>query len=427
MPKKSKREKGGGGRKAANDQSGGSDDEGSVYNEVGSVSSIGGVSEASTAGGGGEVEEFSEGEQFEGKMKDAMELATEKSTATRIKGLDLLCNGLLKRYVPDFLEGRQATITDIVEKSLKKGKGGEITAASKLALLLGVQLIDASEVYQELKSLLLQMLTDKTQSSSARSSVALCVSGLCFIAGGDLAEVLRVMNILELIFIASAPNQNGTVVKITPELSAVHASCLSGWGLLSTLLLPAQIYESINRQLIVLRGLLSSSDVELRITAGETMALLLESAYEHDEDYVPDNFTDLLSELKQLATDCSKSKSKKDRKEQRSSFRDVLRAVEEAERPSETIKFGKETLRIDSWFAKTQYDWFCKIMGTGINTHLSTNMMLREIFELGPTINLLEVDAHKLTKLQRNAANQQAFKARTQSRNKHRDKRSAVF
>ena len=50
------------------------------------------------------------------------------------------------RYVPDFLEGRQATITDIVEKSLKKGKGGEITAASKLALLLGVQLIDASEV-----------------------------------------------------------------------------------------------------------------------------------------------------------------------------------------------------------------------------------------------------------------------------------------
>ncbi len=97
MPKKSKREKGGGGRKAANDQSGGSDDEGSVDNEVGSVSSFGGVSEASTAGGG-EGEEFSEGEQFEGKMKDAMELATEKSAATRIKGLDLLCNGLLKRY-----------------------------------------------------------------------------------------------------------------------------------------------------------------------------------------------------------------------------------------------------------------------------------------------------------------------------------------
>ena len=45
----------------------------------------------------------------------------------------------------------------------------------------------------------------------------------------------------------------------------------------------------------------------------------------------------------------------------RSSFRDVLRAVEEAEQPAETIKFGKETLRIESWFVKIQYDWFCKV------------------------------------------------------------------
>ena len=38
------------------------------------------------------------------------------------------------------------TISDIIEKSLKRGKGGEVTAAAKLSLLLGVQLIDASEV-----------------------------------------------------------------------------------------------------------------------------------------------------------------------------------------------------------------------------------------------------------------------------------------
>ena len=33
----------------------------------------------------------------------------------------------------------------------------------------------------------------------------------------------------------------------------------------------------------VLRGLLKSSDVDLRITAGETMVLLLEAVYEYDE------------------------------------------------------------------------------------------------------------------------------------------------
>ena len=39
----------------------------------------------------------------------------------------------------------------------------------------------------------------------------------------------------------------------------------------------------------VLRGLLVSTDVDLRITAGETMALLLEAAYEYDEvgHYLP--------------------------------------------------------------------------------------------------------------------------------------------
>jgi hypothetical protein len=427
MPKKTKSAGGRGAvKKPAQDLSGGSDEEGSVYNEAGSVSSLG-ISEASTYGGGEADDTISAEEQFEGKMKDAMDLATEKSAATRIKGIDMLYNGLLKRYIPDFIEGRRATIIDIVEKSLKKGKGGEITAASKLALLLGVQLIDASEVYQELHVLLLQMLTDKTQTTQARSSVALCVSGLCFIAGGDLAEVVRVMHILESIFIASMPNQEGSVAKVNAEMSGVHASCLSGWALLSTLLSPGQIYETINRHLQVMRGLLSSTDVELRITAGETMALLLEAAYDHDEDYVPDNFTELLSELKQLSTDSSKSKSKKDRKEQRSSFRDVLRAVEEAEQPAQTIKFGKETLRLESWFSKIQYDWFCKMMGTGINTHLSTNLMLREIFELGPTMNQMDADSHKLTKTQRNAANQQAFKARTQQRSKHRDKRSAVY
>jgi len=429
MPKKSKREAGVGKRSggaASNkvDLSGGSDDEDSLYNDAGSVSSMG-ISEVSTA-----VEEEDMGspsEIYESKIKDAIDLATEKAAATRIKGIDYICTGLLKRYCPDFIEGRKATITDVIEKGLKKGKGGEVTASAKLALLLGVQLIDAIEVYQELHGPMLHMVTDKTQSSATRGAVGQSVSGLCFIAGGDLAEVVRVMKILESVFVASLPKQDGTSVKITGDQSGMHAACLSGWSLLSTLLTPAQIFDNITSYTRILRGLLSSTDVDLRITAGEAIALVLEAAYEYDEDYVPDNFNDLLAELKQLATDSSKSKSKKDRKEQRSSFRDVLRAVEEGEQPSETVKFGKEVLKIDSWYSKCQYDWFCKIMGTGINTHMSTNLMLRQIFQLGPTINMLEVDGNKLTKTQRNAANQQAFKMRTQQRSKHRDKRTAVF
>ena len=53
----------------------------------------------------GGAEDISADEIYESKMKDAMDLATEKSAATRIKGIDLLCTGLLKRFVKLDFEG----------------------------------------------------------------------------------------------------------------------------------------------------------------------------------------------------------------------------------------------------------------------------------------------------------------------------------
>jgi len=421
MPnKKSKNKKGGKGRAES-----GSDDEGSVFNDNESLVSMG-VSEASTLHEEN-MDESSAEEVLESKFKDAIDLATEKSAATRVKGLDAMCQGMLKRYVPDFMEGRRDTITDIIEKSLKRGKGTEVQAAAKLALLLGLQLIESEDVYKNLRGTLLQLVTDNTQAPNSRAAVASGLSGLCFIAGEDLSEVVNVMKVMESIYTASSPKKDGSLPTLSPETVHLHTTCLSGWALLSTLLSSADIHDSISVRLRQLRGLLSSVDVDLRIAAGETIVLLLESVYEHDEEFEPEDFNGLIADLKQLATDSSKAKSKKDRKEQRSTFREVLRGVEEGEPPSETIKFGKEVLKLDAWFRKCQYDWFCKVMGPGINFHLGVNSMVREIFELGAAPNLLELDSFKLTKTQRNAANQQAFKARTQLRSKNRDKRSAVF
>ena len=45
----------------------------------------------------------------------------------------------------------------------------------------------------------------------------------------------------------------------------------------------------------------------------------------------------------------------------RSSFRDILRGVEEGDPPGEKVKFGQEVLHLDSWYKKLQYDWFCKV------------------------------------------------------------------
>ncbi len=74
--------------------------------------------------------------------------------------------------------------------------------------------------------------------------------------------------------------------------------------------------------------LLDAGNVEVRMAAGEVIAVILEQLKEYDSasEWEPDD--DLIIKLKQLATDSHKFRAKKDRKTQRSVFRDIIRYVE---------------------------------------------------------------------------------------------------
>lgn len=64
------------------------------------------------------------------------------------------------------------------------------------------------------------------------------------------------------------------------------------------------------------------------MAAGEMIAVVLEQLKEYDnsDEWEPDD--DLILKLKELATDSHKFRAKKDRKTQRSVFRDIIRYVE---------------------------------------------------------------------------------------------------
>lgn len=95
---------------------------------------------------------------------------------------------------------------------------------------------------------------------------------------------------------------------------------------------------------------------------GETVAVLYENALDHDEDEANDLVEALIPALQELAKDCHKYRSKKERKEQKSSFRDILKTVEEGEEFYEKVAISKrETLEINSWATKTQYNQMCKV------------------------------------------------------------------
>lgn len=95
--------------------------------------------------------------------------------------------------------------------------------------------------------------------------------------------------------------------------------------------------------------------------------------------------------------------------------------------PDLQVRFGNETLLINTWSLSIQYEMLCEIIGPGITSHLIENDFVRDIFQLkmmqlnNTSLNL------KQSKLERHLMNAAASKARTLTMKKSRDKRSVVF
>jgi hypothetical protein len=206
------------------------------------------------------------------------------------------------------------------------------------------------------------------------------------------------------------------------------------------------------RWLRILKELLNQSELEVRLNAGEAVALLVETCelgYDSDEDTDgisseedsegseepvvqgerdKINMKSLISKLKELSVQSHKYQAKRDRRQQRHSFRDYLHAVEDGDGPGQSVKFGNcEVLEIDSWVKKRQYDAMCQVLGSGMNRHLLENVLVRQILELGsPRPSAGDGGAGaKAAKSERQYMNQVNFKARCVSRGKSRDQRMA--
>ncbi|CAL7942598.1 unnamed protein product [Xylocopa violacea] len=360
-----------------------------------------------------EVDEFAQQEAFEEKLKEAVDGLTQKSA----KGRTICFNGIGRifalKYVPDFVEDRKMTITDSIERGLKKGRSEEQSSAARLSTLLCVQLgiYESAEVAcRNLKSILTFIATDTTASTQARSECCWALSMNQFLSG------------------------NGAIATISPEVAAMHAAAISSWTLLLTVMAPADIYNLITSDrtntympsLNKLRELLESPHLDVRLSAGEALAVIFELGRDFCCDYEQDWSLDLIDVLKELATDSNKYRAKKDRKQQRANFRDILRYIEEDVIPEVHVKFGQEILYLEGWCARSQYNACCRLLGPGINIHLAENQLLREIFHLGNKVLPIPL-SQKTSKLERTLMNAAAFKARTIQRNKNRDKRSAAL
>lgn len=437
MPRGKRKGKSGTAQKYRPDAIGLTSDEDSI-NDNASVISVISENKSIAEEGGDEVDEQTQEEIFEEKLREAIDGINQKSAQGRTASLESVAKAFIKKFIPEFVTDRRFTLTDGVERSLKKGRGSEQAAAAQLAPLLCVQLgagDNAEEVCRELAPVLGIVAHDASASCQARAKCCWALGMCSFLAGGEMADIVQLMQSLETIYCGSYLKGNGNVPMLSAETANLHAAALSAWSLLLTLISPGDVYMllsderdvSFSPQVWQLTDLLESAHLDVRMAAGEALALVFEMGRTHCSDFQEDATPQLVDRLRQLATDSHKYRAKKDRKTQRSSFRDILHYVEDGNPPAIQVRFGQEVLALDSWCRKKQYDAFCQILGSGMNLHLTENDLVREIFELGERVSPLNAAANKQSKLERHLMNAAAFKARTISRSKNRDKRSSVM
>ncbi|XP_054831156.1 interferon-related developmental regulator 2 isoform X1 [Eublepharis macularius] len=422
-----------GARGSAKIDSQASDDEAAseVLSHYSSASETTSVAEEVT--GGEAVDEQAQQEEMEDKLKECIDNVMDKSAKTRQVALESLRLAFSSKTLFDFLLERRLTLMDSLEKCLKKGKGEEQSLAATVLTLLCLQMgsgPEGEEVFRSLKPLLISILIDSMASPVARQSCATALGMCCYIAAADMEDLVSCLVCLEGIFGTSCSKETSSVPSHqSPLLRVLHCNALQSWSLLLTICPSTQIKKILDNHLPTLPLMLSSDNVNLRIVAGETIALLFELARDMEEDFFYDDTDLLCTKLKALATDSNKYRAKTDRRKQRSIFRDVLHYIENGECHEETIKFGLECMYVDSWARRRTYNAFKEALGSGVRHHLQNNELLREIFELGPPLVLdaAAIKASKISRFEKHLYNSAAFKARTKARSRVRDKRADVL
>uniref|UniRef100_A0A8C7NRT3 Interferon-related developmental regulator 2 n=1 Tax=Oncorhynchus mykiss TaxID=8022 RepID=A0A8C7NRT3_ONCMY len=386
-------------------------------------------------GAGEPLDEQTAQEETEDKLKQCIDNLMDKSAKTRLAALESLRGAFSSRLLCDFLTERRLTISDCLERSLRKGGGEEQAAAATVCAQLCVQLgggDESEEGFKILRPVLSAIMIDGCASVAARQSCASALGMCCYVsAAEDGEDLVKSMSHLESVFTTSYPNFEGTLPTPKAGTPGLHSAALHAWALLVTLCPASRLTVLLDIHLLKLQACLESSDVNYRIAVGETIALLVELGRDIDREFED---SDMLCEcLKGLATDGNKHRAKNDRRKQRSIFREVLHYIENEDFTEEKIRFGVEGIYIDSWMRRRVYDAFKEVLESGVRHHLQVNVLfysrdIWDIFGLGPPLILdSSVKASKISRFEKHLFNSAAFKARTKLRNKVRDKRADVM
>lgn len=359
---------------------------------------------------------------IERKLSEALENASHKNSSVRLAALKIL-TGVLSRFSVPALVGRQAfTVADAAERALRKGSGEEATLGARLSALLAVQLgLPFLAHYGAHRSLLRQHLNNPSAAAAFRATCAEVLSLCGVLIEEDAEEIQRNIELFRSIWAAFRPAAHAAAS------SDLFAAALQGWALHLALLSPRHRLQVLGADLAKVTSYLDASQMEIRLEAGEATALLYEVALDADGDFRPPGHQHSMATLDMLATDPERHRGKKDRRLQRSTFRQILAFVGEGEMPAWRVRFQGETLELGSWQERVLYECLCSLLRGGLFFQLRSNGLLRDLFDLGAPPDLTALaNAQRLSKAETMSAHARATKFRKQCRGRQRDKKASA-
>ncbi|CAL4086345.1 unnamed protein product [Meganyctiphanes norvegica] len=375
-----------------------------------------------------EDEALSETEVAEKEMRAAISRVLDNKSKCS-SDVHYLANTLRERVLTPFLVDNLNDIMSIIVRSIRSGREADIVSGASLStvVIISVATFKESErVYKSIHPIITEIISDPSSSPISKFECSTALAIGCFLSCNNVSELKNVCKTLQSLYVQSLPDENGKFPTNTVDTYQCHIAAIHNHCLLMTIMSPSYVFKNANELVEIMFTLLSCSYLGIRIAAGEAIALVYEIAREHNEDYSWNKGNELSQALKELATDSQKFRAKKDLKEQRCTFREVMRSINDREISDDKIQFGpmlqRQDFSLNTWKLKCQYQALRHSLVSGINTHLTFNIGLRNLYELGPPPE--KIDGKTRFNMRRNIKNQNRInnigKARTQSHNKVR-------
>jgi len=356
-------------------------------------------------------------ENIPSQLSDNLELLQEKRSSTREKAMNFFIKQFRTQFLEDFIESNRTTLLEHLKKSLKRGNENELVLAPKVLSLMSITLGTSSEnLYKEIAPIYKEMINNGFSSDQAFSAFLDSLGIICFIGNNDEHETVDVMDLFKKTF---SSNHKSPLTL---------SSALRNWGLLLTTEDKSFAYDTLIPDILESLVLnLNSNFVEVRVAAGEVLALVIEISKLANEAFSLKKFSnrinidDLKDILSEYTFDKNRQQSKKDKDKQRNIFKQISSYVLDDEQPEEILSFKHQKFSFDTWASIHQLNRLRDCLGEGLHIHFVENDIIHDIFNIQVDKDAKKTQLSQVEKRMYLSPNSEASKHQSKQRSKQRD------